>query len=75
MLGSQQPTSRQPGSRRPIYIALIVIIAVIIGTAAGVLAFLSGANVASAVLTGGTAFAGAALLLLPLLKLLIGRSA
>jgi hypothetical protein len=52
-----------------------VIIAGIIGTAAGVLAFLTDANVASAALTDGRAFAGTALLLLALLKFLIGGSA
>jgi hypothetical protein len=41
--------------------------------AVGMLAFLSGANVASAVLTGVRAFAGAALLLLALLVFLDWR--
>jgi hypothetical protein len=85
--GSQQPTSPQPGgSLRPIYIALILIISVIVGTAAGVLTFESGANIATAVLgsgasiatavlAGGAAFAGTAMLLLALLKFAIGGSA
>jgi hypothetical protein len=74
--GSQQPTSPPPGgSLRPIYIALILIVGVIIGTAAGVLSFAGGANIPTAVIAGGAAFAGAVLLLLALMKFAIGGSA
>jgi hypothetical protein len=67
--------SPQPGSLRPIYITLILIISVFGGAAAGVLTFVGGANVATAVLAGGAAFAGTALLLLALVKFAVGGSA
>jgi hypothetical protein len=54
---------------------LILIVGVIIGTAAGVLSFAGGANIPTAVIAGGAAFAGAVLLLLALMKFAIGGSA
>jgi hypothetical protein len=43
--------------------ALIIIAAVVIGTAAGILAYMAGNKPADAVLTGGAAFAGTIVLL------------
>jgi hypothetical protein len=58
-----------------VWIALILIAAVIVGAAAGLLAFAGGANVPTAVLTGGGAFAGTVLLLLALLNFGSGKPA
>jgi hypothetical protein len=73
--GIQQSRNPQLGeSLRPIWIALILIVAVIVGTSAGLLAFASGAHVAVAVLTGGGTFAGTVMLLLALLKFALDKS-
>jgi hypothetical protein len=58
------PTT-DPNSRA-IWLALILLTAVIVGAAAGWLAHAGGANPPAAVLTGGGAFAGATLLCLAL---------
>jgi hypothetical protein len=63
-----------PGGPRSIWIALILITAVIVGAAGGFLASASGANVATAVLAGAGAFAGTVALLLALLNFGWGKS-
>ena len=74
--GPQQPTSPQfGGSLRAIWIALVLIIAVMVGASAGLLAWASGASVATAVLTGGGTFAGTVMLLMALLNFALGKSA
>lgn len=51
------------GPLLPLRSALILIAAVVIGVAAGILAYLGGARPAGAVLTGGGAFGAAVVLL------------
>jgi hypothetical protein len=64
MTGTPQPSNPSAdASLRPVWIALILITAVIAGTFAGLLAFASGAHLAIAVLVGGGAFAGTVMLL------------
>ena len=53
---------------------LILIIATIVGTAAGLLTSASGANVATAVLAGAGVFAGTVALLVALLNFALGKS-
>jgi predicted branched-subunit amino acid permease len=73
--GPQQPAGPQfGGSVRAIWIALIMIIAVMVGVAAGLLASASGASVATAVLTSGGTFAGTVMLLMALLNFALGKS-
>jgi hypothetical protein len=47
-LALSNPSSPTPGDRCGLYIALIVIMGVIIGTGAGVLAYARGANIVAA---------------------------
>jgi hypothetical protein len=70
----QSSTPPPSGTPRSVWIALILITAVIAGMGAGLLAFASGAHVATAVLTGGGAFAGTVLLLLALFNFASGKS-
>jgi hypothetical protein len=53
-------------SSRAVWLALILLTAALVATAAGFLAHAGGANIPSAILTGGGAFAGAVALLLAL---------
>jgi hypothetical protein len=74
--GAQQPTGSVPsGSVRAIWIAMTVIIGVIVGSAAGLLTFVTGAGIATAVLAGGGAFAGTVVVSLALLNFAYGKSA
>jgi hypothetical protein len=57
-----------PKGTDPVWIALALLLATFVGTAAGVLGWLSGQVVAAAVLTGGVAFGGTATLGLLILK-------
>jgi len=66
--GTQQSTNPPGGSLRSIWIALILIAAVIVGAGAGLLVYATGAEVATAVLSGGVTFAGTVMLLLALAK-------
>lgn len=61
--GADQPPMRT-GVSRWIWVALMVLAAVIVAGLAGLLAHAGGANIPAAILTGGGAFAGAMLLLL-----------
>jgi hypothetical protein len=47
-----------PNGTEPVWIALSLVLALFISTAAGVLGWLSGQGVAAAILTGGVAFGG-----------------
>jgi hypothetical protein len=51
-----------------VWIALALLLSLFLGTAAGVLGWLSGQVVAAAILTGGVAFGGAATLTLLILN-------
>jgi heme A synthase len=68
-------TTTNPPTPRSVWIALILMAAVIVGAGAGLLAYAGGANVPMAVLTGGGAFAGTVLLLLALLSFASGKPA
>lgn len=57
-----------PKGTDPVWVALGLILALFLGTAAGVLGWLSGQGVAAAILTGGTTFGGAATLALLIFK-------
>lgn len=57
-----------PKGTDPVWIALALVLALFVGTAAGVLGWLSGQVVAAAILTGGVAFGGAATLALLIFK-------
>jgi hypothetical protein len=51
-------------STKPIWMAIIVIAAALIGVAGGMLSWLADSSVPSAFLTGGASFGGAVLLML-----------
>lgn len=58
------PTTPTAGTPRAVWIAIILLTAAILAAVAGLLAFAGGANVPTAILTGGGAFAGTVALLL-----------
>jgi hypothetical protein len=55
-----------PASTRPLWLAIFVLAAAVIGVAAGMLAFAGGTNLPLSVVAGGTAFGGCLALLLAL---------
>lgn len=69
------PDSSTPPTPAPrsVWIAVILLAAVHVGAGAGLLAYVGGANVSTAVLTGGGAFGGTVLLLLALLTFGLGK--
>jgi hypothetical protein len=60
------------GTSRAVWIALILLTAALVSTAAGFQAWAGGANVPTAILTGGAAFAGTVGLLLALAHIATG---
>ena len=70
---SLTPAVPPPQTPRSVWIALVLIVATLVGAGAGLLAHAGGANIPTAVLTGGGAFAGTILLLLALLNYALGR--
>lgn len=60
---SSSPTGPS-GTPRWVWVLLIMLVAIIIGGTAGLLAYATDSSVPSAILTGGSAFAGAVALLL-----------
>jgi hypothetical protein len=62
----------QASSTRPLWLGLFLLTAVVIGAAAGLLAYAGGTNLPTAILTGGGAFAGTTGLLLALAHYLVG---
>jgi hypothetical protein len=67
-----ESSPKQPAQDRllPVWLALGLVLALFVGTGAGVLAWLSGQVVAAAVLTGGVAFGGTATLAVLIITLL-----
>lgn len=64
--GERETRRASPGERDPLLstrAALIIVAALVLGAAAGILAYLAGARPAQAVLTGGGAFGAAVALL------------
>jgi hypothetical protein len=59
---------------RGLWLAITVLAAVIVGTAAGLLAWLGGMNPATAILTGGGAFAGTVVLVLTMVRFTAGAT-
>jgi hypothetical protein len=53
-----------PSATRPLWLGLILLTAAVIASAAGLLAYAGGANIPTAILMGGGAYAGATGLLL-----------
>lgn len=53
---------------RALWLAITVLTAVLVGVAGGVLAWAGGMNPPTAILTGGSAFAGTVLLVLAMLR-------
>lgn len=60
------------GTPRGVLTLVVLLVATLVGVIAGLLAFAGGANVPSAILTGGSAFAGAALLQLAVAHFIYG---
>jgi len=67
---SATPTTNT--ASRAVWIALILLCAAFVAVAAGLLAYAGGANVPTAILTGGGAYAGTVLLLLALAHYAVG---
>lgn len=61
-----------PRAIDPVWIALTLVLALFMGTGAGVLGWLSGQVVAAAILTGGVAFGGVATLTIMIIKAVRG---
>lgn len=59
-----------PRTTDPVWVALALLLALFLGTAAGFLGWLSGQVVAAAILTGGVAFGGVATLAIVIIKAL-----
>jgi hypothetical protein len=73
--GTQQvASSSSGGALRFVWLAIILIVGVMVGAAAGLLLFASGARGVTAVLTGGGTFAGTVMLLLTLGTFAQGKS-
>ena len=64
--------AEQPGPPRALWSAIILLAAVIVGSAGGLLSFAGGLPVPLAIITGGGAFGGTAALLLTLASFLTG---
>jgi hypothetical protein len=62
------------GTSRAVWVALVLIVAVMVGTAAGLLAYAGGQKVPMSILTGGGSFGGAVLLMLALIHFCWGKS-
>jgi hypothetical protein len=62
-----------PTAPRSIWIALVLLAAAIVAVAAGLLAFASGAQLPTALLTGGGAFAGTTAILIALLNFALDK--
>lgn len=58
---------------RPLWLAITLIAAVLVGVTGGILAWLGGALVANAIIVGGSSFAGTVLLILAIAYFLIGE--
>lgn len=58
---------------RGLWLAIATLTAVIVGTAAGLLAWAGGLNPPTAILTGGGAFAGTVLLILTAMRFTVGE--
>jgi hypothetical protein len=70
---SASPPAAGPGLLRAAWVALFLIFGIIVGTAAGALAFAGGLNVPGALLAGGGAFSATVLLSLALYKFATGE--
>ena len=71
---SQPPNGDNQGPNTPIWLAIGVIFALIIGIGAGVIDWLGQRNVPLAILYGGAAFGGTMMLVIALIRLLSRRS-
>lgn len=68
-----RPPSQQPDPPRALWSAIILLAAVIVGAAGGLLSFAGGLPVPLAIVTGGGAFGGTVALLLTLANFLAGE--
>lgn len=68
------PPSTGPGSSRAIWTAVFLIFGIIVGTAAGWLAYASGVSLPGALLVGGGAFSAAVLLCFAVYKFVRGET-
>ena len=62
------PTGAPPKGAKSLWVALGLVLALVVGTVAGVLDWLSGQAVAAAILTGGVTFGGAVALALSIFR-------
>jgi hypothetical protein len=70
----ERGSSRSTPTSRIVWVALIVLGGLFVGSAAALLAYAGGAVVPNAILLGGTGFTGTVLLLLTLVRFLAGTS-
>jgi hypothetical protein len=66
------PSGASPHGTDPLWVALILLLALFVGTVAGVLGWLSGQPAASAILTSGVAFGGTTTLAILILNAVRG---
>ncbi|MBW4704569.1 hypothetical protein [Micromonospora sp. RL09-050-HVF-A] len=59
---------------RSLWLAIVALTAVLVGATAGLLAWAAGLNPPTAILTGGSAFAGTILLVLTVLRFATGQA-